>query len=86
MLEDVVDFVIRPTGIFALVNSMAYVYCIKNSMETNHFVSNWRDHVRLGTDRFMLLVEDKKYQLFTASYMVLYYGDRIVIKIMPMLQ
>ena len=86
MLEDVVDFIIRPAGIFALVNSMAYVYCIKNSIETNNFVSDWRDHIRLGTDRFMVLIADKRFYLFTGSYMVLYYGDKLIKKIMPLIQ
>ncbi len=77
MLEDIVEFVVKPAGIYVAVNSTLYLLCLRNSLKQNTFVTDWKDHMLFGADRFKSIYGSRKYAIFTFSYLSWYYHDRL---------
>ena len=75
MLELIVDN-IRPLAVYFAVDGMVYAYCLKNSIEHNHFVNDWRDHFGLAFDQVR---GNPKLQLLPSAYVLLYYADKTAV-------
>ena len=73
MLELVVDNVIRPAAVYGIVNFMVYCQCVRNSIEYNHFIADWREHLRIGMDQFR---SNPRFHLIPTGYVLLYYADK----------
>lgn len=83
MLELVVDNIIRPAAVYGIVDLMVYVQCVRNSIEYNHFIKDWRDHLRIGTDQFRL---NPSLQLIPSGFVLLYYADKAVLHLAGTIQ
>ena len=83
MLEDVLDVLIRSVTIYSAVNAMGYLHCVRSSMENNHFVQDWKDHARIGSEHFMSQFRTARYQILPLDYVGIFNVDKFIQKITP---